>query len=263
MPHVWIDLEAKDLAEKLLARMVHPADPDARADYLVTVGAIGKQAVKNLAPQYGAEAAEAVAEIEELYLQPNGGDGRLAHARGVDLIRQDAMDAGGKYGIACGEVLFNIATLDRHHPDLRASKNLAMHIMVCRAKHEGREIPAERDRKTMWEKWGPVAPLWAAYIVCRAAAGRRGIPWSFPQWTTLIVSTSLSFADFAVGFKASGAEDYLLSESEDVVVRVNPDMEPTDPELWPFSDQELGWARTYKAYKAKPLTKKQQAQAKF
>jgi hypothetical protein len=259
MPHVWIDLEAKDLAERLIAHMVHPADPDARADYLVTVGAIGKQAAKNLTPQYGAETVAApIAETEELYLQPNGGDGRLAHARGVDLIRQDAMDAGGKYGIACGEILFNIATLCRHHPEFRVSKNLATHIMVCRAKHEGRDIPAERDRKTMWEKWGPVAPLWAAYIVCRAAAGRRGIPWSFPNRVRLIISTSLCLANFAVGFKASGAEDHLLSE--DVVVWVNPDMEPTEPELWPFSDQELGWARTYKA---KSLTKKQPTQAKF
>ena len=64
--------------------------------------------------------------------------------------------------------------------------------------------------------------------------------------------------NFAIEFKASGAGGLLLSE--DAVVRVNPDMEPTEPELWSFSDRELGWARTYKA---KPLTKKQQALAKF
>ena len=80
----------------------------------------------------------------------------------------------------------------------------------------------------------------------------------FPHWVALIVSTSLWFANFAIGFKASGAGDPLLSE--DAVVRVNPDMEPTEPELGPFSDRELGWARTYRV---KPLTKKQQALAKF
>jgi hypothetical protein len=239
MPHVSIDLKAKDQAERLLAHMVWLDNADAKEDYLVTVGGIGKQAAKNL----GAEAA--VAELDELYLQPNGGDGRLAHARGVDLIRQDAMAAGGKYGIACGEILFNIATLDTHHREFRASKNLAIHIMVCRAKHEGRDIPAERDRKTMWEDWGPVAPLWAAYLVCKADARRRGIPWVVAEWVTDIISISLWFADFGTRFKASGARDWLLSE--DAVVRVNPDMEPKKPPLWPFSDRELGWARTYRA----------------
>jgi hypothetical protein len=198
------------------------------------------------------------AEINNDIFRPSGGFGGVAHARGVDLIHQDALAAGGKYGIACAEILFNIVTLHRHHPNFRASKNRATHIMVCRAKHEGRDIPADRDRKKMWEKWGPVAPLWAAYIVCKAAAGRRGIPWPFPQWVTLLVSTSLWFANFAIGFKASGAGGPLLSE--DAVIRVNPDMEPTEPELLPFSERELGWARTYKA---KPLTKKQQALVKF
>ena len=121
----------------------------------------------------------------------------------MDVILQNAMAAGGKYGAACGEILLNIATLRRHHPNFRASKNLATHIMVCRAKHESRTIPAERDRKTMWEKWGPVAPLWAAYFVCRSVARERGIPWSSPESLTLTVSTSAWFADFAVGFKAS------------------------------------------------------------
>jgi hypothetical protein len=253
MPHVRINLDAKDAAEQLIAHMVWPDNADARADYLVTVGALGKQAVKNRAPQYGTTAA--VAELDELYLQPNGGDGRLAAARGTDLIGQDAMASGGKYGRACGEILFNIATLDTHHPDFRASKNLAMHIMVCRAEHEGRDIPADRDRKTMWERWGPVSPLWAAFFFWRSAARGQRIPWSFPQWVTLIVSTSLSFANFATGFKARGAGASLLSE--DAVIRVNPDMEPTEPVLPPFSDRELGWARAY------PLTIKKHAMAGF
>lgn len=130
-----------------------------------------------------------------------------------------------------------------------------MHIMVCRAEHQGQDIPADRDRKKMWEIWGPVSPLWAAYLYWKLVAAEKGITWSFPEWSTLIVSTSLWFANFAIEFKAPGAKGFLLSEK--AVIRVNPDMEPIKPGLALFSDRELGWARTY------PLTKKKHAMAGF
>jgi hypothetical protein len=239
MPHERIDLQAKNAAVQLLAIMIWPADLEARANYRVKAAAwtIAQISDGRVAKKI---AGRRKAEIERNYFGPAGGWGRVTAAPSMDAIIQDALATGGKYGRACGEILFNIVTLCQQHPEVRASKNLATDIMVRRAKHEGRAIPDEPHRKTMWKEWGPVAPLWAAYLVCKLVAVEGGISWLSPERLPLIVRTSHWFADFAVGFMASGARVPLLSEN--AVVRVNPGTEPIKPELPPFSVQQLAWA---------------------
>jgi len=152
-----------------------------------------------------------------------------------------AMGGGMLKGRACGEILWNIVTLKTRHPDRTASFNHADSIMVSRAKHEGQTLPGVTERRTkMWRKHGPVAPLWAAHIFCRAVAREREIPWFFNQWLKQVVSVSLWFADFAVGFKHEQAKTMLLTE--DQVIRVNPELGPTKPDIPPFTDQQLVWA---------------------
>jgi hypothetical protein len=276
-----IDLEANDAALQLLAIMCWPRNPKAREHFLVKAALQNMDAVENriteaahqvlrrtlelqlpqlpngtsesvaealaedLASKTARQASEVVrginTEIDALYLRPYGGKGRLVSAPAMESILQAAMAEGGKYGTACGEILFNIVTLHKHHPDLRASKRRAMYIMVRCARDEGRDIPADRDRKTMWETWGPVAPLWAARIVCRSAAREQGVSrfGSMP-----FISCSLWFADFAVKFEARGAKESLLSE--DKVIRVNPELDPVEPNLPPFDGKRLIYAHAYK-----------------
>jgi hypothetical protein len=257
--------------------MIWPNDLEMRKNYLVTAAALSKQKVRDaqlpeqvrqtvlqnvasklqreltedereriavIAQINGAKAVSSIlAEIDELYYEPQGGDGRLACAGGFNTILETAMNDGVRQGSACGEILWNIVTLDKHHPHLKASRNHAEHIMVRRAKYEGRTIPGETTRRTtMWRKYGPVAPLWAAYVFCKGAAREQGLPWAFNQWLKPVVSVSLWFANFAVNHKVPEAKSTLLSEAQ--VVRVNPELVPLEPHLPPFSSEELRrWAR--------------------
>jgi hypothetical protein len=278
VPIVHLDLEANDADRQLLAVMIWPNDPGMRANYLVKTAVLGKHKTRELARPFREQAFEAVAqnitaklglplsdqemealttrvarradreiaailaEIDEQYIEPHGGDDRLAHAPGIDDIVQSAMDDGALKGRACGEILWNIVTLRLHHPDLTASFNHADSIMVSRAKHEGQTLPGQTERWTkMWREHGPVAPLWAAHIFCKSVARERNIPWFFNQWLKQVVSVSLWFTDFAVGFKADKAKPMLLTE--DQVIRVNPELGPTKPTIPPFTGQQLIWAQ--------------------
>jgi hypothetical protein len=277
VPIFHLDLEANDADRQVLAVMIWPNDPELRENYLVTTASLSKQKVKELTPLFREQAFRTamqnievklhrrlsdreiealaarvarqsawkifgiLAEIDEQYLEPHGGDGRLARVPGIDSIVVQAMTDGVRKGSACGEILWNIVTLDKHHPHLKASFNRAERIMVRRAKHEGSPLPGETYRRTkMWREYGPVAPLWAAYNFCKGEAREREIPWSSNQWLKSIVSVSLWFADFAVKFKAEQAKKYLLTV--DQVVRLNPELSPSEPCLPPFTNQQLVWA---------------------
>ena len=60
-----------------------------------------------------------------------------------------------------------------------------------------------------------------------------------------MVSASLWLADFAVTFKPTGAKAPLLSE--DKVIRLKCNLDPVEPEIPPLTDEQLAWARDYRA----------------
>ena len=60
-----------------------------------------------------------------------------------------------------------------------------------------------------------------------------------------MISASLWLADFAVQFKPTGAREPLLSEDE--VIRLNCKLDAVKPEIPPLTDEELTWARAYRA----------------
>lgn len=279
MPAVEIDLEADDAVLKLDALLLFPFDPGARANYLVTAAALAMQNIQDEVPlraarmlpdiatrvaaASGFSVKDALAIVEapasgrvadtvstvqaDIYKRqfvPSGGYGRIAEAGGKDAILKSAMNNGGNFGRACGELLVYIVALHKHHPNIRtASINRARLIMEKDAKKYGRSIPAERYRKTMWTPWGGVAPLWAARIFCLSAARAHGAP-SVPL--NDIVASSLWLADFAVTFKPTGAKVPLLSE--DKVIRLKCNLEAVEPEIPPLTDEQLAWARNdYKA----------------
>jgi hypothetical protein len=155
------------------------------------------------------------------------------------------MDDGAENGRACGEILWNIVALQKHHHlEIEASYNRAVSIMVCRVEAGGKQqdTPGETVRHlTLWPDYGPVAPLWAARIFCKTLARQRGIPWSFNQWLEPVVRRSLWFANFAVEFKAKGARKKLLTE--DQVIRINPELSPIESIPPRFDATQLEWAR--------------------
>jgi hypothetical protein len=280
---VHMDHQANDADWQLWAHMCLPNNLEMREDYRVTQAARAKQKIKDEASRFSEEAfitaqqnlaaklgrplseheeevlagrvaraaardiAGILVEIEELYSEPHGGDGRLTRSPGIDAI-QAAINDGARKGRACGEILWNIAALDKHHHgEIDASYNRAVSIMVCRVEAEGKgqDIPGETERHTtLWRVYGPVAPLWAAWIFCKALARERDIPWSLNQWLEPIIRRSLWFANFTVGFKARKSDTKLLTE--DRVIRINPELGPIESLPPPFGAEQLEWARRLK-----------------
>jgi hypothetical protein len=274
-----IDLDAADADWQLHAIKIWPDDFEARDNFIVKAAALSKVTVEVRTPQLAARElerhlqtvlpmlpdevrlpyAEALAEkvarqvneiragiiteIDRDYFRPHGGLGREVYAPGLDAIRHEAeATAGGKYGRACGEILGYIVMMRwHHHPELRPSVRLATHIMVERAKFEGRSIPDDHDRKKLWRKggWGGVAPLWAARTLAAPTPGIHRVP------VKLIIQYAHWLADFAVKFRPcnSALSWRLLDEAS--IVRVNPELPPLEPPIPPLPDQLLGWARSY------------------
>jgi hypothetical protein len=283
VPVVQIDLESRFAGWQVKAIMHWPNDQLARNNFLVTVAAGAMQHVQDELPRrvdrmlpdiasrvaatsglpigiaralVAAQASPALVEaavwtitveIDWELFRPSGGYGRVAAAEGMEAI-QKATKGQGTFGAACGMLLTYIVRLATHHPDIPASLNRAIYIWVNCAKKDGRRIPAERDRKTMWTRWGGVSPLWAAGAFCYAAAKAPGSPhltYHDPDFRREMISVSLWLADFAVRFKAIGARTPLLSEDE--VVRVDCNLDAVRPEIPPLTDEELTWARSYRA----------------
>jgi hypothetical protein len=265
MPIFHIDLAAPDAHLQLLAIMCWPKDPQARENFLLVSAGSTIQTVEDgltrcaerLAtlpdgvPGEMAEArgtrvalianiigADVRAEIEARHFRPHGGLSGLLHAPEMRAILRSAETTGGKLGAACGELLSYVAMMHRHHPELGPSLNRAVHVMVHTAQHEHRRIPAERDRKTMWQSWGGTAPLWTARAL--AAAGSRGVRRIPVQ---KIIQYAHWLADFALGFKHEKARAPLLTEAE--VVWVNSELQPLEPFIPPLTEMQVGWARNY------------------
>lgn len=270
MPVFEIDLEAKDAALQLLAIMDWPHDETKRKHFLVTAAAQSMQKVEDDIPSAAdefvdvlmreaqaaglsidpvalkAKAREHVAaaissvqaEITNDLFRPSGGFGGVAAAGGSDAILTSAMDNGGKFGRACGELLAYIVMMDKHHPDLRPSIRLATHIMIEDAKNV-RDIPADRDRREMWQTWGCVAHLWAAVALVKLATG----PGVHRVPLKQVISNARWLADFAVSFRPIRAQTTLLQEDE--IVRVNPDLPSVEPDIPPLRKKWLHVARNY------------------
>ena len=273
MPAVEIDLESPYAGWPLMAVMHWPDDPLARDNFLATFAAAAMQNIQDKLPKDGmllmlpdiatqgavakAEASlisvEAAfstitGEINRRLFRPSGGYGRVAAAGGREAILKEAEQQGWTFGGSCGVVLTYIVRLATHHPDITASVNRATHILVKRAKKEGRRIPAERNRKTMWTRWGGVSPLWAVFAFCDAAKGRGAHYPAYcyvPEFRHEMISVSLWLADFAVQFKPIGARAPLLSENK--AIRLNCKLHALKPEIPPLTDEELAWARAYRA----------------
>jgi hypothetical protein len=273
MPAFEIDRGAKDAPLQLFAIMCWPHDVMARQSFLATAAAQAMQHAEDLLPRVAEEVSEflirqvqavglpidpavikaqalklgaaavsnVLAEISNDLFRPSGGFGRVAAASGVDAITKSAMDNGGRFGHACGEILSYIVRLRKHHPDVEPSINRATYILVRTARKEGRNIPPERLRATMWTKWGGVAPLWGAYALCTWAALARGIDSIFFDD---IISGSLWLAEFAVGFKPKGSRDVLLPETK--VIRIRCQLEAVEPEISPLTHEQVAWAKAYK-----------------
>jgi hypothetical protein len=200
-------------------------------------------ALKAAKARHAAAAISSVqTDVTNDLFRPSGGWGSVSAAGGIDAILKSAMD-NAKFGGACGELLAYIVRLDKHHPDIEPSLNRATYIMVQAAKKYGREIPAERDRSTMWTVWGGVAPLWAAWAFCTGDALDRGATHiSLGE----IISASLWLADFATGFVPKGSNKRKPLLPEEKVIRINPKLEAVEPPIPPLTDEQVAWARAYK-----------------
>ena len=187
MPAVEIDLELPFAGWQVMAVMHWPLDHQlARNNFLVTVAADAMQHIQDKLPgrvdrmlpdiaarvaamsgvpidtalamveaqasQTSVDGAVAaiIAEIDGGLFRPSGGYGRVAAAAGIDAIAKEADGTGRTFGAACGVILTYVVRLATHHRDIPASINRATHILVNRAREEGRKIPAEVTRKTMW-----------------------------------------------------------------------------------------------------------------
>jgi len=283
MPVIDFDHQSRFAGWYLFAIMHWPLDQIARDNFTVTVAAQLMQKAEDGIPRYaerqqqdlGVQVAAAtgfpvekvraelasktkprvaaaissvLGEIENNLFRPSGGFGRVAAAGGTDAIEKSARTEGRIYGAACGGNLTDNVRLATHHQDITASINRATYIMVERAKKHGRTSPAERARKTMWTTWGGIAPLWAAVALHETvmrARGARQSSWHDPAFRQEMISISLWLADFVVKFKPVGAKEPLLSENK--VIRLNCGLEAVEPEIPPLTDEELAWARAYKA----------------
>src|SRR3954453_10105200 len=145
MPTFNIDLAAKDASLQLHAIMFWPHSATARENYLVTAAAqvkhdadelpllaeeasksmirdvqaagfaVNPVAIKTQAQEQARALVSSVhAEIDTDVLRPSGGYERLVHSPGIDAIHA-ARDDAAKKGRACGEILWNIVTLDKRH----------------------------------------------------------------------------------------------------------------------------------------------------
>jgi hypothetical protein len=271
MPIFHIDEKAKDAALQFYAVLCWPHDQQERTNFLLASAASAfpaietgltqraEQLLRDLPSETPASDAEAIAaklallvnalaagakaDIEEHYFRPHGGKAGLLNAPKMEDILRSSGTAAGMYGAACGELLCYIVMIDRHHHDLKPSLRLARHIMVESSDHgKTRDIPADRDRKEMWQTWCGIAPYWAAIALARLAAP-PGLPRHQVPLGQLIANGH-SLANFAIGFKPAHSHVWLLPPDE--AVWINPGITPVEPAIPALSEKQLELARSFK-----------------
>jgi hypothetical protein len=222
------------------------------------------QAIVNQARQL---TNEVEALLREQLFRPAGGWVSMANAAyqgGVDDAFQRASRSGG----VAGRILLYCARLSRHHPELSASYNRAMHIIDYLHTKGLVFTISDRDRREAWAEWRGVSPLWAAIWLSSELAGKelgdmsdgligqgllRTLGWA--QW----------FRVFGVTHEVKSGRPphlerrhrhsrrnrnakparYLLPDHEAVMLRVG--VPAQEPPLLPLTGAELAAAQDYRA----------------
>ena len=132
--------------------------------------------------------------------------------------------------------------IDQHHRhDLEPSLRMAIHIMV-ESSDQGRtrDIPADRDRREMWQTWRGIAPYWAAWHLAKAAAGpgRHDLP------LQQLIANGHWLANRAIRRRPVRSHVWLLPADE--AIWINPGITPVEPAIPALSDKQLALARRFK-----------------
>lgn len=188
--------------------------------------------------------------IAESIYAPAGGRKRLTESPEWSKLRDDVLNAPGHSDDAiAGIMLCIIATLQRCHPEIRASLNVATAVMEQLAGRFPAKPPAsERFLKELWQRRRGYAPIWAAFILETSTNehkhSRFPIPLTDFGFRERLIATAGWFRRFAIEFKPRGAAGELLPGGEGLDFRVGvPDQEPALP---PLADELLAAARNYR-----------------
>lgn len=184
------------------------------------------------------------ASLEDRVFNPAGHYRAVAEAPGREQLLTEYARAieGGAY--LAGVQLCLVAMMAEHHPEVPASLNRAIAIMINGAILGPTKVPSDRSLWSAWTKWRHIAPLWAAHIGEFQDAHTPGcLPLAAgfevlhqPAKLQRLLSHAKWFSSFAVGFVPEGAKTPLIPVTEALrvvanVPEIRPPMAPLPPEL--------------------------------
>lgn len=284
-PVVEIDFESPLSVIHLTALACWPRDRRRRGEALVTwaaqilglleSSALGEAGMENLIQTSATKAAAQMGiTVENLLALPHARD-VVAQARAIpeELNRmvvtelfnpgggwlavgaaamqgnvQQRFEAAHRSGILAGLIILYCATIRKHHPEMTASYNRAMHIVQTQHARGKIAIGGDRERKKAWKESRGVGHVWAAICCGLVVDDQLQACGNFvvqPVAVRAIVGWAQWFREFATTHMAVGAVSPLVPPNEAVVINTEPLM--IEPPLTPLREDIRLAALRYRA----------------
>ena len=184
--------------------------------------------------------------MTELF-NPGGGWLAMGSAAMQGKVGQQ-IQAAYRNGLVAGLVILYCAIIRKHHPEITASYNRAMHIVQTLHTHKKIAVGGDRERKQAWKEYRGIGHVWAAMcygLIVDDELKASGDFFVHPAGVRSIVGWALWFHQFATTHMAVGATSPLVPPSEAVVI--NAELLPVEPPLTPLSEEMRFAARGYRA----------------
>lgn len=184
--------------------------------------------------------------VTELF---NPGGGWLAvGAAAMQGNVQQRFEAAHRRGMLAGLIILYCATIRKHHPEMTASYNRAMHIVQTQHARGKIAVGGDRDRKQAWRECRGIGHLWAA-VCCGLFVDEQlqasGELFGHPAGIQAILSWAQWFRQFATTHMAVGAVSPLVPPHE--AVMINPGAAVLEPPLTPLREELRLAALGYRA----------------
>lgn len=284
-PVVEINVNSQLAAIHLNALACWPRDRRRRGEALVIWAAqilgvlegsaLGEAGMERLIQTSATKAAAQMGiTVENLLALPHSRD-IVAQARAIPgelnrMVRTELFEPGGEWlamssaamqgrvgeyfedaqrnGIVAGLIVLYCAIIRKHHPEMTASYNRAMHIVQTLHASGKIAVGGDRERKQAWKECRGIGHVWAA-ICCGLVIDEQlqasGGFFVQPVAVRAIVGWAQWFRQFATTHMAVGAVNPLVPPHEAVVINTEPLM--IEPPLTPLREDIRLAALGYRA----------------
>gem|GEM_PF-3159601 len=157
-------------------------------------------------------------------------------------------EAANRSGLVAGLVILYCATIRKHHPEMTASYNRAMHLVQTLHAKGKIKVGGDRERKTAWKESRGVGHVWAALwcgLIADEELQTSGRIFTQPAGIELIIGWAKWFHQFATTYRAVGATGPLVPPHE--AVTIGNDIPAVEPPLTPLANELRYVAQHYRA----------------